>query len=90
MIKDDPSRTADYGYFPWESDAEIGEVSVEDSVIKVIEAIANKESLLEFSPEQLIEILVDAAVEDAEGALKYFVQIPSVQKACWEIVNKEF
>jgi len=42
-MPDDPSRTADYGYFPWESEAERPRVSRNEAVLRVIDVLANRE-----------------------------------------------
>jgi len=44
-MPDDPSRTADYGYFPWEGEVERPVVSEDEAVDRVIAVLENKEKL---------------------------------------------
>jgi len=57
-LPDDPSRTADYGYFPWESEEDRPHVSRNEAVLRVTDVLANRgKRAFGFNDEDWEEIL---------------------------------
>lgn len=87
---DDPSRTADYGHFPWELDSEPEEVSRDEAVMAIFHAIHFKKEAYGKTANELKELLIDALLSDekaTESMLWLCNCLEPVEKACHEIAN---